>query len=493
MPSNAVEPGTRLVDRYRLEAPLGESGSTSYWRAQDELLDRAVGLCLLDGTSEKAAAILAAARQAAAVTDPRFLRVLDASETDDVVYVVTEWVAGSSLADLLADGPLPAAEARSMVVEIAEALAAAHRQGLAHLCLQPEQVLRMAHGQVKVAGLAVDAAVRGLTAASSEDAARRDAEGCAGVLYAALTARWPGDQPTSLAPAPRENGVLCTPRQVRAGVPDDLDEIASRALIARHRAGSRPLNSPAEIAALLASAHVTTRLPPVPAAGAERNSEETQYGGSYLAPYEDTSRRTRGMASRAAWAVAGLLLVVGLGLAGWQLVTLMSEGDGGATPEAEPTATESTSGLRPLQVAAIEAFDPPPSGNGEENDDRARRVLDGDTSTVWTTKTYNDPFGPTGLKDGVGLLLDLGERRQVGSVAIALRGNGTDVELRVADERGAQADDYDVVAQASDETGLVEIRPDEPAQARYLLVWLTAIPSESSGYQGTIAEIGVRG
>ncbi len=162
MPPNTVEPGTRLVDRYRLEAALGQAGSTSYWRAQDELLDRPVGVCLLDGTSESAPAILSAARQAAAVTDPRFLRVLDASQTDSVVYVVTEWVAGSSLADLLGDGPLPPGEARLMVAEIAEALAAAHEQGLAHLCLRPEQVLRMAHGQVKVAGLAVDAAVRGL-------------------------------------------------------------------------------------------------------------------------------------------------------------------------------------------------------------------------------------------------------------------------------------------------------------------------------------------
>jgi hypothetical protein len=112
---------------------------------------------------------------------------------------------------------------------------------------------------------------------------------------------------------------------------------------------------------------------------------------------------------------------------------------------------------------------------------------------VWTTKTYNDPFGPAGLKNGVGLLLDLGERRQVGSVAIALRGEGTDLELRVADERGARADDYEVVAQASDETGLVEIRPDEPTEARYLLVWLTAVPADGSGYQGAIAEVGVRG
>lgn len=491
MPPNAVEPGTRLVDRYRLEAALGQAGSTSYWRAQDELLDRPVGLCLLDGTSESAPAILSAARQAAAVTDPRFLRVLDASETDSVVYVVTEWVAGSSLADLLADGPLPPAEARSMVAEIAAGLAAAHEQGLAHLCLRPEQVLRMAHGQVKVAGLAVDAAVRGLTAASPEDAARRDAEGCAAILYAALTARWPSENPSTLPPAPRENGILCTPRQVRAGVPDDLDEIASRTLINRHRAGARPLNSPAEIAERLAAAHVTTRMPVVRDQQSDRSSADTPEPPSYLAPYEDTSRRAT--MSRVAWVLTALILAVGLGLAAWQAGSALKGGKGDKSPSADPSATGSASGQRPLKVAGVAAFDPPPAGNGEENNDRAARVLDGDTATVWTTKTYREQFGPAGLKKGVGLVLDLGKTQSVRSAAVALRGTGTDLELRVADQRSDQLADYKVVAQAAGKSGLVDLRPDQAVQARYVLVWITALPSDGSGYRGEIAEISVRG
>jgi len=499
VPPYAVEPGTRLVDRYRLEKNLGQAGSTVYWRAQDELLDRPVGVCLLDGGSEGAAEILAAARQAAAVSDPRFLRVLDASQTDEVVYVVTEWVAASSLADLLADGPLPPAEARAMVVEIAGALAAAHKQGLSHLCLQPEHVLRTAHGQVKVAGLAVDAAVRGLHAGGAEDAARRDVEGCAAVLYAALTARWPGDQPSGLPPAPRENGVLRAPRQVRAGVPDDLDEITCRALIARHRAGSRPLQSPDELVTLLAEAHVTTRLPAVALPSADSRGD-TPFPPSYLAAYDDTSRARRRMMSRVAWALAALVLVVGLGLAAWQLVMVAFDDDDGddeptsTSPGSEPSETSSSTGRGPVEVVGITGFDPPPGGNGEENDDRMQRVLDGDTGTVWTTKKYNEQFGPAGLKDGVGLLLDLGETRSVSSVAIALRGEGTDVELRVAEERSADLGDYEVVAEAADQSGLAEIGPEQPVEARFLLVWLTAIPSvDGSGFRGTIAEIGVRG
>lgn len=488
MSPNAVEPGTRLVDRYRLEEPLGEAGGTSYWRAHDELLDRPVGLCLLRDDADGAGDILSAARRAAGLSDARFLRVLDASQIDGVVYVVTEWITASSLADLLADGPLPPAEARSMTAEIADALAAAHRQGLAHLCLQPEHVLRTPHGQVKVAGLAVDAAVRGVRADSPEEAARRDARGCGALLYAALTARWPGEETTRLAAAPRDNGELCTPRQVRAGIPDDLDDVTCRSLGVRDHA---PFDSPSALAASLAAAHVTARIPvvedPVPVSA----PADPSYPTPYLAAYDDESRRGRGVATRAAWALVVLVLVFGVGLAGWQLLmAALDDPKGNARPKGTG-GTSTTNGSRPVKVIDVTGFDP--QGDGEENSDRAARVLDGDTGTVWTTKTYFDQFGPGGLKEGVGLLLDLGERRSVTSVAVALEGQGTDVELRAADDRGDRATDYSVVAQATGKSGLVELRPDQPVSTRYLLVWLTKLPQDGADYRGAISEIGVRG
>ena len=249
MSPNAVEPGTRLVDRYRLEEHLGAADGTTYWRAQDELLDRPVGVCLLPATeeqAEQAERVLRAARRAAALTDARFLRVLDASQVDGVVYVVSEWVAATSLVDLLADGPLPPTEARDLALDIAGALDAAHQAGLAHLCLQPEHVLRTSHGQIKVGGLAIDAAVRGIEPASAEDASRRDAEGTARVAYAALTARWPGGPGTGLPAAPHDGPTLCTPRQVRAGVPHDLDVVVARALRIPGAPGG-PLGSLAEL------------------------------------------------------------------------------------------------------------------------------------------------------------------------------------------------------------------------------------------------------
>ena len=141
---HTLDPGTRLVDRYLLEEALGPAAEgTTYWRAHDELLDRAVGLCLLQGDSAGAQRVLSAARLAAAVTDARFLRVLDANDTDGVVYVVSEWVTASSLADLIADRPLTAGHACDLATEVANALDAAHRAGA--VAPLPDPRARAAH------------------------------------------------------------------------------------------------------------------------------------------------------------------------------------------------------------------------------------------------------------------------------------------------------------------------------------------------------------
>jgi hypothetical protein len=490
---NAVEPGTRLVDRYRLEEHLGAADGTTYWRAQDELLDRPVGLCLLPATeeqAEQAERVLRAARRAAVLTDARFLRVLDASQVDGVVYVVSEWVAATSLVDLLADGPLPPAEARDLALDIAAALDAAHQAGLAHLCLQPEHVLRTTHGQVKVGGLAIDAAVRGLEPAGAEDASRRDAEGTARIAYAALTARWPGGPGTGLPAAPHDGPTLCTPRQVRAGVPHDLDVVVARALRIPGAPGE-PLGSLAALTAALDAVHLPSR------AGGTARARSGPDGAPPVPPYdEEPGPRRRSRATLMAWAAAALVLAVGFALAGSQLVLGLRDGgsppdDGGDTsPTARPSDTARASG-KPLSVKAVSSFDPPP-GNGDENGYAADLVVDGDPSTVWTTKEYLDPFGPNGIKTGVGLVLDLGSPQQIGSVTVRTVG-ATDFEVRSADDQGAALDDYTPVDKpVHDATGRAVVVPPKELRARYVLIWLTSLPADSGRFRGQISEVTVR-
>ncbi len=500
---DVVEPGTRLVQRYRLEehlgsleaAPRGVDGLV-HWRAVDELLDRLVGVAVLPAGDPQAAGVLRAARRAAAVSDARFLRVLDASEVDGVVYVVTEWVSATSLVDLLAEGPLPAAEAHAMALDVAGALAGAHEQGLSHLCLQPEHVLRTPHGQVKVAGLQVDAAARGLEATGPDDAAYRDTAGAASVLYAALTGRWPDGEGTRLAPAPHDGSAVFSPRQVRAGVPDDLDDAVCRALDlpGRHHAGA-PLRTPAALRDALSAAHVTSRVPvvpPVPPAPRGAAPFETPQAP----PYDDRApRERRPVAATLAWAAAALVLVVGLALFGGQLLLTGLGGDGDEPQEGPSdgqTGQVDAPRVARLEIVDATTLDPPP-GNGEENSDRAGRAVDGDPSTAWPTKTYNDQFGPTGLKFGVGLLLDLGKTQDVARVAITVEGGATDLELRVAEDAGDSLEDYELVDEAADVDGRTVLRPADPVTARYVLVWLTQLPARDGKYRGEVAEVTVSG
>ena len=480
MSPHAIAPGHRLVDRYRLDEALGEGAGTSVWRAHDEVLDRLVGVRLLSGAHS--AATLEAARAAARFSDPRFLRVLDANEVDDLTYVVTEWVPATTLTDLVGHEPLRPDEAHHVAREVAEAVQAAHSAGLAHLCLVPDSVLRTSHGQVKVAGLAVDAAALGVTAPDASTAAARDARDCAAVLYAALTGRWPEPEraPTGvgLPAAPLENGHVCRPRQVRPHIPADLDRIASRGLGAD--GADKALTTPGALADALAASSATTRIPVVrdePATG----EPETGAGSA------ERGRPSR--TARLGWALAALLLVVGVGLVGWQAVTALGDRGSGGGGNGAPSPSSSSRSAA-IRVVAAKDFDP--EGDGTENPDRVGRAIDGQLSTEWTTKTYKDPFGPSGLKDGVGLILDLGSVQQVSQVRVSLDGTGTSLDLRTASSEGSRLDDYTKVATVSDAGATATLRPSAPVSARYLLIWLTALPPADGGYRGGIAEVSVR-
>lgn len=123
--------------------------------------------------------MLAAARSSALLGDPRFVQVLDAVEDNDLVYVVHEWLPDATeLTALLASGPLEVYDAYQMVSQVSSAMAAAHREGLAHLRLSPNAVLRTSSGQWRIRGLAVNAALRGISSASPSAPTRRPSAPC---------------------------------------------------------------------------------------------------------------------------------------------------------------------------------------------------------------------------------------------------------------------------------------------------------------------------
>ncbi|MFE2125836.1 protein kinase family protein, partial [Streptomyces amritsarensis] len=208
--------GHKLARRYRLEECVTRVDGFSSWRAMDEKLRRAVGVHLMPADHSRARSVLAAARSSALLGDPRFVQVLDAVEENDLVYVVHEWLPDATeLTALLAAGPLEAHEAYQLVSQVSQAMAAAHREGLAHLRLTPSAILRTSTGQWRIRGLAVNAALRGIT---SETPQRADTEAIGALLYAALTQRWPYESDAyGLTGLPKGVGLIA-PDQVRAGV-----------------------------------------------------------------------------------------------------------------------------------------------------------------------------------------------------------------------------------------------------------------------------------
>ena len=255
MSTSSMSPGTVIGERYRLEDLLSEHDGARFWRATDVVLARSVAVHALASDDPRAPAVLDAARESARVTDPHFLRVLDCDDADGLTWVINEWGDGDSLDVMLEQGPLPPARAAWLAREVAEAIVAAHAAGVAHGRLHPEAVLVTRAGAVKVIGFVVYAAIAGKDERDPTFGAISDIEAdvidLAGILYAALTGRWPGITGSSIPRAPRAGRRPLRPRQVRAGVPRTLDAICDRVLNREASQHASPLSTAFEVAAAL--------------------------------------------------------------------------------------------------------------------------------------------------------------------------------------------------------------------------------------------------
>jgi hypothetical protein len=144
-------PGSRLVaGRYRLEGRLGVWAGAVIWGAVDEALGRPVTVWVFPAGFGRTGAVVAAARAACQLEDPRLARVFDVDDHGGRLYVVTEREQGGHLGELVAAGPVEPDRAAAMVAGAAAALACAHASGLAHLCLRPPSLWCNTWGEVTV-------------------------------------------------------------------------------------------------------------------------------------------------------------------------------------------------------------------------------------------------------------------------------------------------------------------------------------------------------
>ncbi|MEV5382893.1 protein kinase family protein [Streptomyces sp. NPDC052721] len=491
--------GHKLARRYRLEECVTRLDGFSSWRAVDEKLRRAVGVHVLPADHARARSVLAAARSSALLGDPRFVQVLDAVEENELVYVVHEWLPDATeLSTLLAGGPLEPHDAYQMVSQVASAMAAAHREGLAHLRLNPNAVLRTSTGQWRIRGLAVNAALRGV---SSDTPQRTDTEAIGALLYAALTQRWPYESDAyGLSGLPKDIGLI-PPDQVRAGVHRGLSELAMRALVNDGATASRheaPCTTPEEL--VKAIGEMPRIRPPEPAFTAPPEYQRTTYQqGTYgrpaphpgatqpIAPPPPPLQSRTGKALK--WAVSALLIAA-LGLGSWQLAdALMDRGgnsddtnksqttDGGDKNAVKPKPT-------PIKIQNGQEF---VAEGDAQSPGNIPKTYDGDTSTYWKTKSFNE--GPTiaPFKPGVGIVYDLGSAEKLSTATVDLRygGDHTTVELYTADSLSpASLDSMTKIGSVTTTGTTATVKVTKPVKTRYVLVWLTAVPN--SGYDSTL-------
>jgi hypothetical protein len=547
------EPGTRLGGRYRLEDRVAAAAGWAAWKAIDETLARAVTVLTFAPGFPRLSEVVTAARAASRLNDSRFAQVFDVEDDWDHAYIVSEWAAGDSLDDMLASGPLDAARGARIIAEAAEAISAAHAAGLAHLCLSPDSLRWTAGGGVKITGLGIDAA---LTGASADDPGLADTHRLGMLLYATLTGHWPGPDCPTLPPAPVQDGLPCSPRQVRAGVPAVLDEITIQALMLDGGDGNA-LTTPDQLSAALVEAIPPVPIPQLPPPPPSRQAPRSQtrsrsrtdshrqttgptredmygrgdpYGrqDEYLYPDEqdrgywpqDGQGSTRvvraggrggapgrraGTSRSRTIAIVAVVVVVAVALVVFAVTSLHHGGT--KTP---PTASHHTSA--PKTSAAAATLTPVGAAAFEDNPADANMAIDNNPSTAWQTFQYigNPVFG--GLQQGSGLILNMGHSVKLSSLKVTFQSTpGADVQIKIGNPsnpsppQGNQADvsqaesiaaSMPTVAQQSNVSGTVTFNINSSDSGQYVLIWFTKLapmPAHPNKYQGSIFNVVVTG
>ncbi|GGG05317.1 serine/threonine protein kinase [Rhodococcoides trifolii] len=290
-----------IVDgRYRVDAPIARGGMSTVYRGLDTRLDRPVAIKIMDPQFAADPAFVQRfefeARAVARLSHPGLVAVYDHGRDGELAFLVMELVEGGTLRELLRErGPMPPHAAAAVMQPVLDALAVAHRAGLVHRDVKPENVLISDGGEVKIADFGLVRAVAASTTTSNsvilgtaaylspeqvtvgKGDARSDVYSAGILLFEVLTGGTPftGDTSLSIAYQRIENDVP-PPSSRIAGVPPQFDTLVRHA--ADRNPDARFANADA-MAEALRSVSRTLHLPPyrvpAPSKSAEHLSAET--------------------------------------------------------------------------------------------------------------------------------------------------------------------------------------------------------------------------
>lgn len=249
----SVSAGSLLDRRYRIDAPIARGGMSTVYRALDTRLDRPVAVKIMDpkfaADPQFVARFEFEARAVARLNNPGLVAVYDHGRDGEYAFLVMELVEGGTLRELLRErGPMPPHAAAAVIRPVLDALGTAHRAGLVHRDVKPENILISDYGDVKIADFGLVRAVAASNATSSSVIlgtaaylspeqvttgsanAGSDVYGVGVVLFELLTGRTPFSGDTSLSIAyQRIDNDVARPSSLISGVPHEFDELVSRA------------------------------------------------------------------------------------------------------------------------------------------------------------------------------------------------------------------------------------------------------------------------
>ena len=458
--------GTRVIaGRYSLDAEIGRGGMGVVWRGEDRMLGREVALkkvgMMPGGSEPDLVRAEREARLAARLNHPHIVAIFDLVAEGDAHWLVMEYVQGRTLGQRVSEeGPLDPEEARVVLTQAADALAAAHNAGILHRDVKPSNILIRHDGSVKLTDFGIARATADVTltqtglvtgspaylapevASGGRASSASDVWALGATLYHALEGRPPYDMGGNVmagmyqivhGPEPRSDragiltGLLAHTLVKDPGSRWTMDQVRN-ALVDPRRLDQATTGADAAATEPAQSTRVAPAAAPVSSLvsrATERHHHEeddedyeaqpvwttvdtgtaqrpTGDGPPVIAPppkgRNRSSRRRRGLVVGALLAALVLVALIGVGL------SQLGGEDGSTTATDEPTPSDSASSEEPSESPTTT-----PSADTESVADRQRAFVTDyletattDTEASWQmlTRAYQRESGGFGSYDG---------------------------------------------------------------------------------------------
>jgi serine/threonine-protein kinase len=470
-----VQPGDVVAGRYRIEAVLGRGGMAGVYRAHDSVLERDVALKVLDpklsDDDEHVERFRREARAIAALSHPNLVTVIDRGEVDECEFIVFELVRGANLKELLHERRVLAVQdALGLTRQAARGLGYAHAHGVVHRDVKPQNVLVDELGTAKVTDFGIARLVESDGAItqsgtilgtsdylSPEQATgkvvdeRADQYSLGVLLFELLTGEVPyeGDSAVTVA-LKHVHDPIPSVRTRRPETPQRVDDLVRTAMAKRPEERFPTLEEMiGEIDACLAEVGEP-----------EEFVDRTEIIAPTAPPRDANGARPPGRRRRGIpWQLLAGLLVLGAGvLAVWAL----------ATGRFDPAGGDGGGEASGVELRAVRDWDP--EGDGVEHPERVPQATDGNPTTAWTTESYRN-FSET--KPGVGIVLDAGNRVELGGIVVTSEAPGFTAVIQAGNRSEGPFENVSEEQVVEERTTFDLDTAERPF--RFYVLWITAL------------------